>query len=58
MKALRETAQLIVGPFARPPCAFAQGTEVRDAYRAFRLLPLTEAEFRTIEQNVPPYIRW
>jgi predicted TIM-barrel fold metal-dependent hydrolase len=38
--------------------AFAQVTVIRDAYRAFRVLPLTEAEFRTIEQNVPPYVRW
>lgn len=38
--------------------AFAQVTVIRDAYRAFRVLPLTEVEFRTIEQNVPPYMRW
>src|ERR1041385_8862417 len=38
--------------------AFAQGTAVRDAYRAFRLLPLTDAEFLAIETQIPPYMRW
>jgi uncharacterized protein len=29
----------------------------REAWAAFRTLPLTEAEFRTIAANVPPYLR-
>jgi predicted TIM-barrel fold metal-dependent hydrolase len=29
-----------------------------NAHRAFRMLPLTDAEFDTIEHNVPPYMRW
>jgi hypothetical protein len=26
-------------------------------WNSFRKLPLSEAEFRTIEKNVPPYMR-
>jgi uncharacterized protein len=29
----------------------------REAWATFRMLPLTEAEFRTIATNVPPYLR-
>ena len=29
----------------------------REAWAAFRKLPLTEAEFRTIAVNVPPYLQ-
>jgi len=29
----------------------------RDAWRSFRQLPLSDAEFRTIESNVAPYLR-
>lgn len=29
----------------------------RDAWRAFRKLPLSDAEFRTIESNIAPYMR-
>ena len=28
----------------------------REAWAAFRTLPLTEGEFRTIAMNVPPYL--
>jgi len=30
----------------------------REGWAAFRTLPLTDAEFRTIALNVPPYMRW
>lgn len=29
----------------------------REAWRAFRQLPLSDAEFRTIENNIAPYLR-
>jgi uncharacterized protein len=29
----------------------------REAWAAFRKLPLTDAEFQTIAANVPPYLR-
>lgn len=30
----------------------------REGWAAFRTLPLTQSEFRTIADNVPPYMRW
>ena len=33
------------------------GNAPREAWAAFRTLPLTDAEFRTIATNVPPYLR-
>ena len=33
------------------------GDAPREAWAAFRTLPLSEAEFRTIATNVPPYLR-
>jgi len=30
----------------------------REGWAAFQQLPLTQAEFRTIAQNLPPYMRW
>lgn len=30
----------------------------REGWQAFRQLPLTEDEFRTIAGNIPPYMRW
>jgi uncharacterized protein len=36
---------------------FAGTGDYRESMRAFHLVPLTAAEFRTIEGNVPPYMR-
>jgi hypothetical protein len=36
---------------------FAGTGDYRASIRAFHLVPLTAAEFRTIESNVPPYMR-
>jgi predicted TIM-barrel fold metal-dependent hydrolase len=35
-----------------------QGNSPLVTLRALRRLPLTKGELRTIERNVPPYMRW
>jgi len=46
-------ARVLYGSDTAPGTAFGP----REAWAAFRTLPLTEAEFRTIANNVAPYIK-
>jgi predicted TIM-barrel fold metal-dependent hydrolase len=38
--------------------AAVPGNTPPEAWARFRTLPLTDAEFRTIAENVPPYVKW